>query len=471
MDDRQQRNIALLVAGTFFMEILDGTILSTAAPSIGLAFSVPSAAVGVTITAYLLTLAALIPLSGWIARRFGARRVFLAAIAIFVVASVLCAASTSLAELSLMRVAQGVGGAMMVPVGRLAVLRVTDKSALIRTLSLLTWPALAAPVIAPLLGGVITTYTSWHWIFLVNVPLGVIAFAAAWRLLPRQPGAVPPRLDWLGLLLTGTGLAALVSAGSLVSAETASTLPAAVLAATGLALCGAAVLHFRRARHPLLDLGAMRNETFRLSQSSGFVFRMTVGAVPFLLPLLFQDAFGWSPVRSGALVLILFVGNLAIKAVTTALLQRFGFRAVLIAATLGASVSMALAAFLSAATPLPLVVALLLFSGAVRSLGFTAYNTIAFAEIGADAMTDANTLASTLQQVAAGFGIALGAVALRGGDLLVAGAGSGAATPGAFRFGFLVLAALTLASTLGALRASPNAGDHLRRHPNPRPAQ
>ena len=465
MDNRRQRNIALLVAGTFFMEILDGTILATAAPSIGLAFSVPSAAVGVTITAYLLTLAVLIPLSGWITERLGARRVFLAAIAIFVVASVLCAASTSLVELTLMRVVQGIGGAMMVPVGRLAVLRVTGKAALIRTVALLTWPALAAPVIALLAGGVITTYACWHWIFLVNVPLGVVAFVAAWRLLPRQPSKTPPRLDWLGLLLTGAGLGALVSAGSLISDGAAAAIGSAVLAVTGVALCGAAVLHFRRTRHPLLGLGSMGIETFRLSHSSGSVFRMTISAVPFLLPLQFQDAFGWSPVLSGTVVLFLFVGNIAIKPATTPLLNRFGFRAVTVAATLGASLSMALSAFLSDATPLPLIVALMLFSGVVRSTGFTAYNTIAFTDVGSAAMTDANTLASTLQQVAAGFGVALGAVALRGGEVLGAAAGPGDA--GAFRFGFLVLAALTLLCTLGALRASPTAGDNLRRNSSP----
>jgi MFS family permease len=419
MDNRRQRNIALLVAGTFFMEILDGTILATAAPSIGLAFSVPSAAVGVTITAYLLTLAVLIPLSGWITERLGARRVFLAAIAIFVVASVLCAASTSLVELTLMRVVQSM----------------------------------------------ITTYASWHWIFLVNVPLGVVAFVAAWRLLPRQPSKTPPRLDWLGLLLTGAGLGALVSAGSLISDGAAAAIGSAVLAVTGVALCGAAVLHFRRTRHPLLGLGSMGIETFRLSHSSGSVFRMTISAVPFLLPLQFQDAFGWSPVLSGTVVLFLFVGNIAIKPATTPLLNRFGFRAVTVAATLGASLSMALSAFLSDATPLPLIVALMLFSGVVRSTGFTAYNTIAFTDVGSAAMTDANTLASTLQQVAAGFGVALGAVALRGGEVLGAAAGPGDA--GAFRFGFLVLAALTLLCTLGALRASPTAGDNLRRNSSP----
>src|ERR1700709_1355506 len=190
----RQRNIALLVAGTFFMENLDGTILTTAAPSIGAAFGVASLSIGVATTAYLLTLAVLIPLSGWLTQRFGARRIFLTAIAVFTIASILCAVSQNLTELTVFRVLQGVGGALMVPVGRLAVLRITSKADLIRTVALLTWPALAAPVIAPLVGGLLTTYASWHWIFLINVPLGAVAFVVATRILPNEQRIAPPGL-------------------------------------------------------------------------------------------------------------------------------------------------------------------------------------------------------------------------------------------------------------------------------------
>jgi EmrB/QacA subfamily drug resistance transporter len=466
--DRRQRNIALLVAGTFFMEILDGTILTTAAPQIGRALGVPSVAVGVAITAYLLTLAVLIPLSGWITRRFGARRVFLTAIAVFTVASILCAVSTSLVELTVMRVLQGVGGAMMVPVGRLAVLRVTDKGDLIRAIAWLTWPALTAPVIAPLAGGIITTWASWHWIFLINVPLGVIAFLAAWVLVPGEELTRPPRLDWAGLWLSCTGLGLLVFVGSLLSGVQPDAVQVAVLGLAGLGLSVRAVVHFRRTRHPLLDLRALRIETFRISHAGGSVFRLTISAVPFLLPLLFQDALGWSPVRSGAMVLVLFLGNIAIKPATTPLLTRFGFRTVLLLATLGASASMALAAFLTETTPVALIVALMFFSGVVRSIGFTGYNTIAFADIGSQAMTHANTLASTLQQVAAGFGVACGAVLLRLGGAVApsGGASPGAAAGpdalGAFQFSFLVLAALTLVATVEVLRLTRSAGENIR---------
>ena len=455
MGHNRQRNIALLVAGTFFMENLDGTILTTAAPSIGRSLGVPSVAVGITVTAYLLTLAVLIPLSGWITRRLGSRRIFLAAIAIFTLASVLCALSTSLPELSSMRVLQGVGGAMMVPVGRLAVLRVTDRADLIRAIALLTWPALVAPIVAPLAGGIITTYLTWHWIFLINVPLGTVAFIAALRLIPAEVRETPPPLDWIGLVLTCTGLGSLVYLGSLLAERDPGVLATIGWAVVGVGLVGFAIAHQLRTRHPLLDLRALRIETFRLSHAGGSLFRLTVNAVPFLMPLLFQDVFGYTPLLSGALVLFLFVGNLAIKPATTSLLRRFGFRAVIVIASAAAAVSMALMALLSSATPVWLVIALLTVSGVARSAGFTAYNTIAFADVERAKMTDANTLASTLQQVAAGFGVAVGAVALRVGDGFASGSG-------AFEFAFGVLAVLTAFSTVEALLLSRTAGESIR---------
>ena len=455
MEHSRRRNIALLVAGTFFMENLDGTILTTAAPSIGRSLGVASVAVGITITAYLLTLAMLIPLSGWITRRLGSRRVFLAAIVIFTVASVLCAISTSLVELTIMRVLQGVGGALMVPVGRLAVLRVTSRADLIRAIALLTWPALVAPIVAPLAGGIITTYFSWNWIFLINVPLGIVAFIAALRLIPAEERESPPPLDWLGLALTCIGLGSLVYLGSLLSERDPGMLATIGWAVVGVSLVGLAIAHQLRTRHPLLDLRALRIETFRVAHAGGSLFRLTVNAVPFLLPLLFQDVFGYTPLLSGALVLFVFVGNLAIKPATTALLRRFGFRAVIVASSAASAVSMAFMALLSSTTPVWLVIVLLTVSGIARSAGFTAYNTIAFADIEPVEMTDANTLASTLQQVAAGFGIAVGAVALRLGDGFATAAG-------AFGFAFCVLAVLMAFATVEALVLSRSAGANIR---------
>ena len=240
-----------------------------------------------------------------------------------------------------MRVLQGAGGAMMVPVGRLAVLRVTEKKDLVRAIAWLTWPALAAPIVAPLVGGLLVTYASWQWIFLLNVPLGVVAFVAALRLTPRELDRQRAPLDWLGFVLTFTGVGGVVVFGALLADPAA---PAVCDDRRGRrrVRCSrrAAILHLLRAAHPLLDLRAFRIETFRVTHAGGSLFRLTISAVPFLLPLFFQDALGWSPVQAGAVVLTLFVGNLVIKPATTPMLVRWGFRRVLIASTAGAVLSM-----------------------------------------------------------------------------------------------------------------------------------
>jgi EmrB/QacA subfamily drug resistance transporter len=459
--DRRQLGLTLLVAGTFFMENLDGTILSTAAPSMARSFRVDSAAISIAITAYLLTLAVLIPLSGWLTERLGVRPVFLGAIAVFTIASVLCAASTTLVELTIMRVLQGVGGAMMVPVGRLAVLRTTEKAGLVRAIAYLTWPALVAPIIAPLAGGLLTTYATWPWIFLLNVPLGVIAFLAGLRLVPRHIRGASRPLDWPGLLLSCVGLGSLVYLGSLLSDPAPDWGAVTIAGVIGVGVTGLAVLRLLRARHPLLDLRIFRIETFRVTHAGGSLFRLTISALPFLLPLFFQDALGWTPVQAGAVVLVLFVGNLAIKPATTPLLRRFGFRPVLIVSTLCAALTMALAALITGSSPLPLVIALLFVSGVARSVGFTAYNTIAFADVPGAEMTDANTLASTVQQVAAGFGVAVGAVALSAGRPL-SGLLGGPASVAAFHVAFLIVAVLAIVPVVESLLLSRDAGDNIR---------
>jgi EmrB/QacA subfamily drug resistance transporter len=461
MTDGRHFGLTLLVAGTFFMEILDGTVLATAGPSMARSFGVSSNAISVAITAYLLTLAMFIPMSGWLTERFGARRVFLVAIAIFTLASAACAISTSLPELTVIRVAQGVGGAMMVPVGRLTVLRNTEKADLIRAIAWLTWPALVAPILAPFVGGLITTYATWPWIFLINVPLGIVAFIAALRLVPPQASGPVPSLDWLGFVLLAVGLGALTYLGSLLSAERIDVVGAVVSAVVGVGVTAAAILYLLRARLPLLDLRTLSIETFRITHAGGSLFRLTISAVPFLLPLFFQDALGWTPLEAGSVVLVLFVGNLAIKPATTPLLLRFGFRRVLIWSTAGAVVSMALTALVAGATPIALVVVLMFFSGVTRSLGFTAYNTIAFADIPGDRTTSANTLASTIQQVASGLGVAVGAVALRAAQPISGLWGAKNAVTD-FHVAFVILAILALIALAEALIVSRTAGDSVR---------
>jgi EmrB/QacA subfamily drug resistance transporter len=452
------RSTALLVAGTFFMENLDGTILITAVPSIARSLQVPAAAVGTAITAYLVTLAVLIPLSGWLTERFGARRVLLTAIALFTLASALCAVAPGLPELIGARVLQGVGGALMVPVGRLVVLRETRKADLVRVVALLTWPALAAPVIAPLVGGVLASTVGWRWIFLVNLPLGVLALVAARRLIRGGPAPSVPRLDVLGLVLVCVSIAAVTALGSVLAATDVDWPLAIALAVVGVGVGVLAVRHLSGRPSPLISLAALRIGSFRLAHAGGSAFRLGVNAMPFLLPLLFQVGFGWSPVEAGFLVLLLFVGNLGIKPATTPLLTRFGFRPVLVLATLASVLAAVLNAFLTASTPLPLIGFLLVFVGAARSIGFTAYNTVAFADVPAARMTDANTLASTIQQIAAGLGVAVGAVALRAGTAIAGEVGG--LLP--YRVAFLVIAAVLAVAAVEAMVAPAELGERIR---------
>ncbi|MBX7435111.1 MFS transporter [Mycobacterium sp. Y57] len=404
--------MALLVAGAFFMEILDATIIAPAIPAIAATFDVAAVDVNVAISAYLVTVAVLIPASGWMADRLGIRRVFLTAIAVFTLASLGCALSASLPMLVGMRVLQGIGGAMMVPVGRLAVLRYSAKTDLVRAIALLTWPALAAPVVAPVLGGGIATLGSWRWIFFVNIPIGVVGLLLALKLIRGGPAATTTPFDWRGLLLLGSGIAAALIALEhiRVSGTEWRLVGSGALAAT--VLLTAAVWHLRRTSSPLVEPAVLRIRTLRITVSAGSLYRLVITAVPFLLPLMFQLQFGWSAFSAGLMVAALFVGNLTIKPITTPLMRRFGIKRVLL---VNGAVSVAwfgLLAALRPGTPVVVIAAVLYVSGALRSIGFTAYNSLAFADVDGDELTHANTLNAAVQELAAGLGIAIAALLL-----------------------------------------------------------
>lgn len=456
MIDTRERNTALLVAGCFFMEMLDGTIVTTATPQISGSLKVAPTAVGLVITAYLLTVAVLIPASGWLIGRFGVRVVFLSAITLFTLASLGCAASGSLTMLVAMRIVQGAGGAMMVPVGRMVVLGRTAKQDIMRVMSYIVWPGLIAPVIAPLAGALLTEYASWQWIFLINVPLGLLAFGVAWRLVDDGERGAPQPLDRLGLLLTSAGLGGLAYTAQLVADDGAGALPVTVLGIGSVALVVLAARHLLRTAHPLVALDTLRVATFRTAQSGLLVFWLVVGAAPYLLPLLFQDLFRWSPVRSGAVVLLVFAGNIAIKPATTPMLNRFGFRPVLLLATIGLAATMMTLGLVTAATPLLITGTLCLLAGIFRSIGLTAYNVVALADIAPDRMRDANTVAAITQQLAVALAVAVAVVALRAGRRLP----GGPATSYTFAFGFFC--ALALLPVAGAVRLGAQAGDAVR---------
>jgi EmrB/QacA subfamily drug resistance transporter len=469
---RWSPRLALLVAATFFMEFLDGTVLTTAIPSIAADFSVPSADVNITMTVYLMTVAMGIPLSGWLAERLGARWVFCLAIATFTVSSLMCALSQDLTMLTLSRVLQGAGGAMMVPVGTLVVLRGTAKKDLLRATAYLVWPGLLAPVLAPLVGGALTTFLSWHWIFLINLPLGLAAFLLSLRLVPTAAGDRTRRLDWRGLALTSLGVGCLVVGMELAGGHHSGAL-ATVSVTAGLLFLGAAVWWLRRAPFPLFDLGVFSTRTFRATATGGFIYRLTISAVPFLLPLMFQNGFGWDPLRAGAFVAAVFVGNIGIKPATTPLIRRFGFKPVLVFASLASAATFALCALLHPGTPEPLIAALLVASGAFRSIGFSAYASVQYADVAPVRLPSANAVSATLVQLAAAAGIAVAALLIRvsegGGLLLDAAAAAGGAPVAPYRVAFLAMAALMLLSTLDSLTLPRNAGAEVSR-PGPAPA-
>lgn len=460
--DRTQRSLALLVAACFFMEMLDGTIVTTSAPRIAEALHVPAASISVVISAYLVTLAALIPLGGWLSSRFGTRHIFLFAIALFTLSSLGCALSQHLAELVTMRVLQGAGGAMMVPVGRLLVLARTEKRDLMRITAYLVWPGLISPVVAPLIGGLITTYASWHWLFLINLPLGVLAFTVAARIVPSPVRSPPTPLDVQGVMLVCGGLAMVTVTAALLARSSSGWGLDLGFAIPAVLLLGAASRHLLRADHPLIDLRVLRIPTLRTAVTGGIFYFTVIGAGPFLAPLKFEEVFGWSAVKSGALVLFIFAGNIGIKPFTTFLYGRFGFKRVLITSTATMAAAMAAIGFTTVGTPLVVIALILLLTGVCRSVGATGYSTIGFADVPEQQMRHANTLQATAQQLAAGLGVAGGAIALRIGEPsahLLSGLSHADAT---YAIAFLLVAAVALLATFDATRMQSTAGAVMR---------
>lgn len=447
--------LALLVAGSFFMEFLDGTIIVPALPHMAASLGTNAVELNAAVSAYMLTVAVCILPSGWLADRCGARRVFTAAVVLFTAASALCGAAQTPGMFVAARILQGVGGAMMVPVGRLAVMRTTAQTEIVHVMALLTWPALSAPLVGPPLGGFMADYVGWRWIFFVNLPLGVVATILSLRMMPgnRNPGR--PGFDWLGFAYAAVAIAGVTSTLDALADTGAAAwrvaAPAVVAAGTGALLWR----HMRRHPNPIVELSAFRIPTFRMSLLDGTVMRILISAMPFVLPLMIQLGFGRSAAEAGALVLALFVGNLGIKPLTTPIMRRWGFRTVLVANGLVQAAAMGLCALLGPGTPLPLVLAAFALAGASRSMQFTALNTLVYADVPQRTMAMANSLFSVAFQIATGFGIAVGAVALR---LSAAAAGRLAPALGDFHTTLAVLALLMAAISLRALALPADAG-------------
>jgi EmrB/QacA subfamily drug resistance transporter len=455
--------IAYLVAGAFFMENLDGTVIATALPQMARSFAMSPVDLNLGMTAYILTLAVFIPASGWFADRFGARTVFGGAIVGFTVASVLCAMAGGLWSFTAARVLQGIAGAMMVPVGRLIVVRSTEKRELMRAIGIIVWPGLVAPVLGPPLGGFITTYASWHWIFLLNVPLGLLALGLAIAWIRNEKGTERKPFDWVGFALGGGACVTFMYAIELLGRMDAPWGEFCVLAAVAAVLGGLAWRHARRHPHPLLDLSALEVPSFAVAIWGGSLFRIAISTAPFLLPLLFQVGFGLDAFHSGLLVLTLFAGNLSMKVLTNQVLRRWGFRTTLLGNGLIVVVAALACAGFSPATPWPVIAAVLFVNGLARSMQFTSITTLGLADIPAPQMSAASTFSSMVQQMTMGMGIAFGALCLRFAGA-VEGNVTGVPSLVDFRIAFVLVACVALAALFDIRKLAPDAGAEVSGH-------
>jgi EmrB/QacA subfamily drug resistance transporter len=459
MEERPyDRIVPLIVATALFMENMDSTVISTSLPAIARALGTNPLALKLAVTSYLLSLAICIPASGWTADRFGARNVFRAAIAIFVLGSIGCAASRSLEEFVFARIVQGMGGAMMTPVGRLIMVRSIDKKLLVNAMSLVTMPALIGPICGPPLGGFITTYFSWHWIFLINVPIGIAGIVLASRFIANIRVEHHDPFDFVGFVLSGLAIAGLAFGLSAMGLEFLPTSVVATLLCVGTIAAVTYVIHAKHTPAPILDLNLLKLPTFRASIFGGFLFRLGIGALPFLLPLLLQIGFDLSPFQSGLITFTTALGSMFMKAAVASVLGRFGYRNVLLYNALISSIFLAACATFVPGMPFAVMIAILLSGGFFRSLQFTSINTIAYAEIEPPKMSRATTMVAVAQQLALSTGVAIGALVV---EITLRLKGSAAMGASDFPPAFLAVSLLSASAALIFFRLAPDAGAEL----------
>jgi EmrB/QacA subfamily drug resistance transporter len=450
--------IPLVVGCAFFMEGLDSTVLAVSIPAMAKTFGVQPLRLNLAITAYLLSLAVFIPVSGWIADRYGTRSVFCAAVLIFTAASALCGVAVNLPMLIAMRAFQGFGGAMMTPVGRLILLRAFPRSGLVSAMNWMTIPAMVGPTVGPIVGGFLTSYVSWRAIFYLNIPIGLLGAGLSLWLFENFRAPAPTRFDINGFLIAGVGLFMLELGIENLGRP---MLPPEVgyaffpLAAVMLILY---VRHARVNRAPVLDLSLLRIRTFSIGTMTGGVCRMGLDSMPLLIPLLFQIGFGMTPVQSGFLSFWSSLGAMCVRTGSKALLRALGFRAVLCVGTLCSTAVIAMFALLNADTPKWLLMLCVLISGCVRSIQYVALNTVSFADVPSAQLSRSTSFSGVIQQLSRGFGVALGAA------LLSIIAGSERVTVGDFRLVFVLVALLPLISGLGFLRLTAEDGAEVSGH-------
>jgi len=455
----RERLVPLIVAVALFMENMDSTVIATSLPAIATAIGTNPLALKLAVTSYLLALAIFIPGSGWVADRFGARTIFRAAIAVFMLGSIGCALSESLNHFVIARFLQGMGGAMMAPVGRLVLVRSVDKRNLVEAMTWVTMPALIGPLLGPPLGGFITTYFSWHWIFLINLPIGLVGIVLVTKYIENVRGEVREPFDPLGMVLAGLGIGGL--AFGLTAVGLNNFLPPSVLIAMVLAgaiFLGAYVLHARRTPAPVMDLSLLKLPTFRAGVMGGFVFRVGAGALPFLLPLMLQVGFHKTPLESGLITFATAVGAMSMKTAIPAVLRRFGYRNVLTYNAIISSAFIAACAFFTPGTPVIVMLAVLFAGGFFRSLEFTSTMTISFAQVEPRRMSRATSLASVSQQLSVSTGVALGALTV---EIVLAWRHEDVIGPTDFAPAFLLVGGIAALSAFVFARMPKNAGSEL----------
>lgn len=448
--------MAAIVASALFMQNLDSTVVATALPAMARSMGEDPLVMGVAITSYLVALTVFIPLSGWVADRFGAKQVFMTAIATFTLASAFCGLSGGLAEMVAARVLQGLGGAMMVPVGRLLLLRRVRKEELLSVTTWLTMPGLLGPLLGPPVGGLLTDLISWRAVFWINVPVGLLGLLLVWRVIPALPASLPPPPDLRGLTLVGLALALLMFAFETLGRGLVPPLLAEAMLGLGLVVSLLAVRHCLRAPNPALDFSLLSIPSFRVPNLAGTVFRVGAGAVPFLVPLALQLGFGASAAQSGMVSFATALGAFAMKPMARFALRAFGFRSVLVWNAVLAALSIAACAAFRPGWPMAAVFVVLLLGGLFRSLHFTTLNTLAYAEVPQEKLSAATSLYSTAQQLPLALGVALASAVLQAS---VALSGRSAVAMPDFTAGFLVGALLTLLAAPLAAGLPRDAGE------------
>jgi len=457
----RERIIPLIVASALFMENMDATVIATSLPAIAHDIGTSPLTLKLAITSYLLSLAIFIPASGWMADRFGARNVFTAAIGIFMLGSIGCAIAHTLGDFVIARTVQGIGGAMMTPVGRLVMVRSVDREKLVSAMAWVTVPALIGPLIGPPIGGFITTYFSWHWIFLINIPIGLIGIGFALRFIDPARQASAVRFDLVGFVLAGLGVAGLAFGLSVAGLNLLPWPIVAALVGGGAVAMMLYLAHARRIENPVLDFSLLRLGTVNAGIVGGFMFRLGIGALPFLLPLLMQLGFGLNPFHSGLVTFASAIGAIGMKTVASRILRRFGFRTIMLANALISAGFLAACALFVPGTPLWLISLILAVGGFFRSLQFTAINTVVYADVAPERISRATTLTSVGQQLALSAGVAVGAMAV---ELSLHARGSDQIGAADFAPAFIAVGILSALSALWFVRMRADAGAEISGH-------